>query len=222
MRIVLFSLGSSFQVHSTYCLLSTAFESHLKVCFYAVLILPFYKTESTTALATRKLTSRVLWERNLEHPLCYARRLLKWKSNKISGSIKPLTDNKNTSAQYVTPSYVYKIRISKLFCDIHCIFLLDFRLISPCVVQVLIETELSEESLWEDSDTQAFYEHLPDLKAIMPAILKDNARDDKVRQRLERVGTNLPPIGFVLRSTWPELPVRMRLTLNSWKAALSR
>ncbi|XP_022708437.1 regulator of nonsense transcripts 2-like [Varroa jacobsoni] len=44
---------------------------------------------------------------------------------------------------------------------------------------VLIETELSEESLWEDSDTQAFYEHLPDLKAIMPAILKDNTKDDK-------------------------------------------
>lgn len=51
---------------------------------------------------------------------------------------------------------------------------------------MLIETELSEESLWEDSDTQAFYEHLPDLKAIMPAILKDNTKDDKVRQRLDK------------------------------------
>ncbi|OQR76894.1 regulator of nonsense transcripts 2-like [Tropilaelaps mercedesae] len=51
---------------------------------------------------------------------------------------------------------------------------------------VLIETELAEESLWEDSDTQAFYEHLPDLKAIMPAIPKENAKDDKEYDELGR------------------------------------
>ena len=48
------------------------------------------------------------------------------------------------------------------------------------LLKVSQDSELAEEPLWEDSDTQAFYENLPDLKAIMPAILKDSVKEDKV------------------------------------------
>lgn len=52
------------------------------------------------------------------------------------------------------------------------------------------QPEFEAGALWEDEDTRSFYQHLPDLKALIPSILyKDSVKDGDNKQQLQQQQT---------------------------------